>query len=31
LALLAAGFLLVSVSMWMNFFTQKKNRKRKKY
>jgi uncharacterized membrane protein len=28
LILLVAGFLLVTISMWMNFFTQKRNRRR---
>jgi len=28
LILVVAGFLLISVSMWMNFFTQNKNRRR---
>jgi len=28
LILVITGFLLISVSMWMNFFTQSKNRRR---
>ena len=30
LIFLVVGFLLISISMWMNFFTQNKNRRRMK-